>query len=105
MRVLWTVALAAALATVPGVCIAQQGAGQMPRAQKAAPQVMTGKVTQVDARAKRFTIMARGKSLTFSAEGLKALPKIGDSIDVTYVVTRGELMKAINLNLSKSNVN
>ena len=104
MKILSTVAIAIALATIPGLCPAQQRAEQMRQAD-ASPKLMTGKVTQVDAKAKSFTIMDRGKSVTFSAAELQALPATGDMVDVTYVVTPGGSFKASNLNLSKSNVN
>ena len=46
---------------------------------------MTGKVTQVNAKAQSFTVMANGKAVTFSSAKLKApLPKVGDILDITY---------------------
>jgi hypothetical protein len=105
MKRLATAALATALASIPGYCAAQPRAGEMRQVDKATPKLMTGKVTQVDAKAKSFTITAQGKSVTFSAGALRALPAIGDMVDVTYVVTPGGSFRASNLNLSKSNVN
>jgi hypothetical protein len=98
-------ALTLALLSLPAFCAAQQRGEDMRQAGKASPKLMTGKVTQVDASAKSFTIVAGGKSATFSAARLKALPAIGDVVDVTYVVTPGGAMEASNLDLSKSNVN
>jgi hypothetical protein len=105
MKILSTVALAIALVTIPGFCTAQQRAEEMRQVDKATPTLMTGKVTQVDAKAKSFTIMAQGKSVTFSAAELPALPANGDMVDVTYIVTPAGSFKASNLNLAKSNVN
>ena len=105
MKILSTVALAIALVTIPGLCTAQQRAEQMRQVDNASPKLMTGKVTQVDTKAKSFTIMDRGKSVTFSAAELRTLPAKGDMVDVTYIVTPGGSFKASNLNLSKSNVN
>ncbi len=46
---------------------------------------MTGKVTQVNAKAKKFTVEIAGKTVTFSSAKLKApLPKVGDILDITY---------------------
>ena len=100
-----TVTLAIALVTIPRFCTAQQRAEEMRQVDKASPKLMTGKVTQVDAKAQTFTIMTQGKSVTFSAATLRALPAIGDMVDVTYIVTPGGSFKASNLNLAKSNVN
>jgi hypothetical protein len=105
MKILSTVALAIALVTIPGLCSAQQRAQEMRQVDKATPKLMTGRVTQVDAKAKSFTIMTGGKRVTFSAAELRALPANGDVVEVTYVVTPGGSFKASNLNLSKSNVN
>jgi hypothetical protein len=62
-------------------------------------------VTLVDEGAKTFTVMAKGKPFTFDASELKALPKVGEIIDITYTqTTPGGPMKSINLNSSRSNV-
>ncbi len=105
MQMLSTVALAIALAAISGVCAAQQRGEEMRRVDKASPNLMTGKVTQVNAKARTFTMTARGKSVTFSAAQVTTLPAIGDVVDVTFVVTPGGVMEASNLNLSKSNIN
>jgi hypothetical protein len=70
---------------------------------KASPQLMTGKVTQVDAGAKTFTIAAGGKMVVFHAAKLRALPQVGDTVDVTYTGSPGAPLEASNLNYSKSN--
>ena len=72
---------------------------------KASPKLMTGKVTQVNEKAKTFTVMAKGKEVVFNAARVKSLPKVGEVIDVTYTEGGGGLLEASNLNLSKSNIN
>lgn len=72
-------------------------------------QRITGKVTQVDEGAKTFTVMAKGKPFTFDASEMKALPKVGEIIDITYTKTKNGTngegpMKSISLNSSRSNV-
>jgi len=68
-------------------------------------KLMTGKVTQVNPTAKTFTVMAKGKSVTFIAQapGELTLPKVGQILDITYTQTPGGPMKAITINNSKSN--
>ena len=72
----------------------------------ATEQLMTGKVTEVNAKAKSFTVMAKGKLFTFSAAKLKVpLPKVGAIIDITY--TQGNPnapLESISLNSSRSNI-
>lgn len=65
---------------------------------------MTGKVTQVNEKAKTFTVMAKGKEVPVNAAKLKSLPKVGEIIDITYTETGGGPLEATNLNSSKSNV-
>lgn len=70
---------------------------------------ITGKVTHVDAAKKTFTIVAKGQPHTFSAAGLKALPKVEEVVDVEYTDkhtgTGGPLAAmSISLNSSRSNV-
>ena len=50
-----------------------------------------------------FTVMANGKQLTFSAARLKAVPKVGETIDITYTQTPGGPMEATTVKSSKSN--
>jgi hypothetical protein len=47
--------------------------------------------------------MSKGQSITFSAAKLKALPRVGDIIDITYTQTPGGPMEATTINNSKSN--
>lgn len=72
---------------------------------KASPKLMTGRVTHVDARAKSFTVVTRGQSVTFRATKLRTLPAVGAAVDVSYDVTPDGVMEAVSLNSSKSNVN
>ncbi len=104
MKLLSTVALAIAIAAVPGPCPAQSKAAESRPAAELLPSRVTGKVTHVDSKSRRFTLMTGGKSFTFGAARLRSLPTVGDQVTVTYVVTRGGTMQAANLNLSKSNV-
>ena len=71
---------------------------------KMSAPVMSGKVTEVSAAAKTFTVTTKGKATTFSAADLKVLPKIGDVVDVTYTGSPGGgQMKATTVKSSKSN--
>ena len=70
----------------------------------AAAKQMTGKVTGVDIQAKTFTVMAKGKSVVFSAAKLNKLPTVGEMVDISYTETPGGPMEAINLNSSRSNI-
>lgn len=63
---------------------------------------ITGKVTQVNEKAKTFTVMAKGKAVTFNAAKLKSLPKVGEIIDITYTEDPSGPM-ATTINTSKSN--
>ena len=119
MKKLLTLVLAlATLAVFSGLGVAQQkgveksrptGVEMKPSAagektvDKASPKLMTGKVLEIQA-GKTFTVMSNGKVVTFNAAKLKALPKVGEIIDITYTQTPGGPMEAINLNSSKSNI-
>ena len=71
---------------------------------KASPiLMMTGRVTQVDGNAKTFTVMAKGKQHTFVVNNFKALPKVGEVVDVTYAGTTGGTLQATTVKSSKSN--
>ena len=76
-----------------------------PSAQRGKPskeqRQMTGKVTSQSGNT--FTVMANGKEFTFSGAKLKALPKVGDVIDITYTHTAGGPMEATTVKGSKSN--
>jgi hypothetical protein len=45
---------------------------------------LTGKVTEVNPRARTFTVLAGGKAVVLSGAELATLPKVGQVIDVTY---------------------
>ena len=79
--------------------------GERKSVDKASPMLMTGKVTQVDEKAKTFTVMSKGKAVTVNAAKLTSLPKVGQVVDITYTQTGGGPLEAANLNLSKSNIN
>jgi len=72
-------------------------------ADKASPKLMTGTVTEVNVKTNTFIVTSKGKSVTFSAAKLKALPKVDEIIDVTYTETPGGPMEATTINNSKSN--
>jgi len=88
-----------------GVATTQPATGEK-RIDKPSPQLMTGKVIKVDAKAKSFTVSSKGKQFTFSAAELKGpLPEVGKIIDITYhQTTPGGPLKSIALNSSRSNV-
>lgn len=73
----------------------------------ATEQVMTGKVIKVDAKAKSFTVLSKGKQFTFSSAALKGpLPEVGKIFDITYrQTTPGGPLQSIALNSSRSNIN
>jgi hypothetical protein len=101
-RVVLGLALLAAF-TVPG---SAQSGGER-RVDKASPQLMTGRVVQVDPSAKTFAIAAGGRTITFGGGKLAALPQVGQTVEVSYTGTGtpGAPLEASNLNYSKSNVN
>ena len=91
-----------------GPAAAQSTGAEKRTLDKASPNLMKAvKVTKVDAAAKTFTVIQSnsGKEVTFSGAKLKALPTVGQIVDVSYTGTGGGLLEAANLNLSKSNIN
>jgi hypothetical protein len=62
---------------------------------------MTGTVTQVNGKDNSFTISANGREATFSAKTLRVLPKVGETIDVTYTQTAGGPMEALSAQLAR----
>lgn len=72
----------------------------------AVEQLMTGKVIKVNAKAKSFTVVSKGKQFTFSAADLKGpLPEVGKIMDITYhETTPGGPLQSIALNSSRSNI-
>jgi hypothetical protein len=94
MRPVTTLALTAALLIgVAGLGAAQpkSDAGRATDAQgeRSSPKQVCGKVTEVDGKARTFTISARGKPMTLDAAQVKTLPKVGDTVDVTYSPSDG----------------
>jgi hypothetical protein len=73
-----------ALAVFTGLGIAQQKDQQNKAADKLSTCLMTGEVTQVNVKAKTFTV----KEVTFNAAKLKVLPEVGELVLVTYTETR-----------------
>lgn len=73
---------------------------------KASPKLLTGKVTEVNNQAKTFTVMAKGKTVVFSAAKLGKLPTVGEIVDITYTDsgTPSGPLESINLNSSRSNI-
>ena len=85
----------------------QPATGEKKAVDKASPKLMTGKVLQVNAQAKTFTVITAidegGKQFTFNA-GKVTLPKRGDIIDITYTEPPGGgPLYTENHNSSRSN--
>jgi hypothetical protein len=102
-----SLALAAAAAAQPKALESKPpelipGDSQKAQGLMSAP-IMTGKVTEVNASAKTFTLTAGGKATTFSGTALPALPRVGDVIEVTYNSTISGEMRATTVRSSKSN--
>jgi hypothetical protein len=64
-------------------------------------QQMTGKVIRLSGST--FAVLSGGKEVTLSAAKLKALPKVGQILDVTYTQTPGGPLEATTVTTSKSN--
>jgi hypothetical protein len=100
---------AALLTTVGGILTAQTGtvksttSNPSEQVDKASPKQMTGKITQVDQGAQTFVIVSNGKKYRFTSEKIGLTYKVGQIVDVTYVVNPSGQMEATNLNSSKSN--
>jgi hypothetical protein len=89
----------------PGAKTKQPATSEVKSLDKASPELMmTGKVTQVDPATKTFTVMAKGKPVTFHGGNLKSLPKPGDVVDITYTENPSGPLESINLNSSRSNI-
>jgi hypothetical protein len=108
MQKLLSLALALILLTVfSELSFAQRPKETEPAAGKtmeqASPNLMTGKVTQVNDLEKTFVIVSKGKTYRFIFQKIE-LPRVGQIVDVTYVQHPDGAMEATNLNSSKSNV-
>ena len=105
MKSVVTLALSGALLiTIAGLSAAQPKAERRPATDAVGERPsakMCGKVTQVDDKVKTFTISAKGKTVAFDAAQMKTLPKLGDTVDVTYLAT-GDPLKGLNVSKSKS---
>jgi hypothetical protein len=70
--------------------------------EKASPKMMTGRITHVDKNAQTFLIVSDGKRYRFSYGKIDRTYKVGQVVDVSYVVNPSGEMEATDLNLSKS---
>ena len=98
----------AMLATSAGLATAQSPERSTPGGTasrgKPATEQLTGKVTEVNSRARTFTVMSKGKAVVFSGAEMSALPKVGQVVDITYTrVTGGGLPISKTFNESRSN--
>jgi hypothetical protein len=66
---------------------------------------ITGRVLSQQGRRDRatFTVLSNGKEFTFSAAKLQTLPKVGETIDITYPQTPGGTLEAATINTTRSN--
>lgn len=71
--------------------------------EKASPNLMTGKIIHVDKVGQTFLIVSHGKQYRFSYGSIDRMYKVGQIVDVNYVVNAGGQMDATNLNLSQAN--
>lgn len=62
---------------------------------------MTGKV--ISQSGNTFTILANGKEAIFSAAKLKDVPKVGETVDISYTQTPGGLLEVAKIKSTKSN--
>jgi hypothetical protein len=82
MKKLLTLALALiALATFSHPGVAQQE-GRQKHPPTGVETKQPGKVLEVNNKAKTFTVMVKGKTVTVNAANLKSLPKAGDTINM-----------------------
>jgi hypothetical protein len=98
----------AMLGASAGPAAAQSTGADKRAVDKASPNLMKDcKVTKVDAVAKTFTVVQSnsGKEVTFSGAKLKALPTVGEILDISYTRTPDGVFSSSNLNRSKSNIN
>jgi hypothetical protein len=77
---------------------------------KGPPKLMkiTGKIIEVDEKAKTIKVMSDGKEVTLNAAKLTKLPKVGEVHDISDVQSSGGPPEALtnnNLNGSRSSIN
>jgi hypothetical protein len=107
MSLILSVAL---LIAFSGILTAQTGTVQSTtsnpseQVDKASPKQMTGKITQIDKDGQTFLIVSNGKRFRFTYGKIEWTYKVGQIVDVSYVVNPGGQMEATNLNPSKSTV-
>ena len=101
---------AALLTTLSGILTAQTGtvksttSNPSDQVDKASPKQMTGRITQIDEDGQSFLIVSNGKQYRFTLGKTQLTYKVGQIVDVSYVVNPGGQMEATNLNSSKSTV-
>jgi uncharacterized protein YxeA len=100
----------AVLATLGGLVTAKAASSvkssKSNTSDRAAVDKITGKVLQVDQKARTFTLKAKGKEYKFLFPKGGAQPKVGVVLEVTYTGALGgtEPAQSINLNSSRSNI-
>lgn len=101
---------AALLTTLSGILTAQTGtvksttSNPSEQVDKASPKQMTGRIKQIDRDGHTFLIASNGKLYRFASGKIQLTYKVGQVVDVSYVVNPGGQMEATSLNSSKSNV-
>ena len=101
---------AALLTTLSGILTAQTGtvksttSNPSEQVDKTSPKQMTGRITQIDKDGQAFLIVSNGKHYRFTCGKIELTYKVGQIVDVSYVVNPGGQMEATNLNSSKSTV-
>jgi outer membrane biogenesis lipoprotein LolB len=104
------VAGAALLTTVSGILTAQTGtvksttSNPSEQVDKASPKQMTGKIVHFDKHGQTFLIVSNGKKYRFTYGKIEWTYRVGQIVDVSYVVNPGGQMEATSVNSSKSNV-
>ena len=95
------VALVVSFSTMPAAEPTKDNPSQQTM-EKTSPKLMTGKITHVDKNGQTFLIVSNGKQYRFSYGNIERIYKVGQIVDVNYVVNPGGQMEATNLTLSKS---
>lgn len=76
-------------------------AGKSGQQQQSTRRKMTGRVLSQQGRT--FTVASDGKEVTFSGAKLKELPKVGETVEITFAQTPGGPLEATTVKSSKSN--
>jgi hypothetical protein len=61
------------------------------------------KVISISVESNTFIVLANGKEVTFSGAKLKALPKVGETVDISYTQTSGGPLEVVKIKSTKSN--